>query len=470
MWRMTKRHIFRLASRIGLATLLVVIGAGTASAVGPAPGPVQAAALGARAFIYGNPLLELLRVRDTATSVPCPDDRGLAPVNAISSRPAFIAPDEKLVVAPNVDTLYSMAHLDLSDGPVVLSHPDMGDRYFNFQLMDSYTNVVGYVGSRTSGSDAGKFAITWSGAPGPEVPGVTTITVSDSRIWLLGRTLAGDEADRADAFALMSQYTVTPPAGPQTFTDCAPFVPVEPPKPEGTALLDAISAAMEQNPPPIRDAAELAELARIGVGPGLRVADAGLSPVAFRALDQAVRAAESSLPAVVSGSQYAGALRSQGWSSPPDTIGDYGTDYVTRAGVAEIGLGANTPQEAAYVTALLDRNGLPLNGANSYRLHFPPGGQPLDDAFFSITVYDGDGFLPSVPGNRHSISDSRPGLVYQPDGSLDMVFSREDPGVPGANWLPLPDGSFRVYLRMYVPGSAVLDGSWSPPGIERWNR
>ncbi|MGB3770605.1 MAG: DUF1254 domain-containing protein [Rhodococcus sp. (in: high G+C Gram-positive bacteria)] len=464
---MTKIGLVTSCSAVLCAIVLAIAAGGVAHATGP--GPVHAAALGARAFAFGNPLMEFLRVREVATSVPCPDDRGLAPINMISSRDGFIAPGENLVVAPNVDTLYSMSHLDLADGPVVLTHPDMGDRYFNFQLMDPYTNVVGYIGSRTTGSSAGSFAITWSGATSPEIPGTTTVTVPYRNIWLLGRTLAGNEADRARAFALMSQYELTPPSGPSAPADCTPSAPVEPPELQGIALLNAMNDAMAQNPPPARDEAELADLARIGVGPGLRVADAGLGPVALDALDRSVRASAAALPSVVSGAQYASAIRHDGWASPPSTIGNYGTDYVTRAAVAEIGLGANTPEEAAYSTAFLDRRGRPLDGSRNYRLHFEPGLEPPTDAFFSITVYDGNGLLPTVPGGRHSVSDSRPDLVYRPDGSIDVLFAREDPRDAGANWLPVPDGPFRVYLRMYVPQSTALDGSWSPPGIELLN-
>ena len=133
--------------------------------------PRAAASLGQQAYLYGFPLLEFLRVARTETSVRCPDRAGDAPVNTFSNAAHFARPQDRTVVAPNVDTLYSIAHLDLGRGPVVLSHPAMGRRYFVFELLDPYTNVIGYVGSRTTGAAAGRFAVTWSGHRGRACPG-----------------------------------------------------------------------------------------------------------------------------------------------------------------------------------------------------------------------------------------------------------------------------------------------------------
>ena len=121
-----------------------------------------------------------------------------------------------------------------------------------------------------------------------------------------------------------------------------------------------------------------------------------------------------------------------------------------------------------YSSALLDSHLLPLNGCNTYDLHFAPGQAPPTDAFWSVTVYDSNGNLVQNAENRYSVSSSRPDqLVTRPDGSIDIIFSRTDPGDPTANWLPIPNGSFGVYLRNYVPQQAALDGSWTPPGITR---
>ena len=426
--------------------------------IAPPPRPLEAALLAAQAYLYGYPLLETERLQAEAPGT-----------NTLIALTSYVDPDQHLVVAPNVDTLYTLAYLDLSEGPVVLSHPDMGDRYFGFQLMDPYTNVVGYIGSRTTGSEAASYAIVWEDGPQGEIPpDAEVIVVPYADIWLLGRTAAGDEADQQEAVALMRQYTITAPGEPPTYPIEDFDTTTSAPLPTGIDALDAISAAMVASPPPTDDADKLAELARVGVGPGLEVSDADLSPASQWAAQAAVRTISALLGPLVSVAQYAMAARNDGWASPDPAIGDYGTDYLLRAGVAKIGLGANTPEEAYYATAFLDENLRRLNGRHSYQLHFEPGQEPPADAFWSITVYDSDGFLVPNEQEIYAVSSTGSGdLVYQEDGSIDIVFSQEDPQDPTVNWIPVPDGAFRVYLRVYVPQDAVLEGDWVVPGIER---
>ena len=423
------------------------------------PGPIQSAILAAQAYIYGYPLMEYQRVRQTVGTV-----------NTLYSLTSFANPDVDPIwraigggKRPNVDTFYSLAELDLSNGPVVLSIPDMGDRYFSFQLTDPYTNVSGYIGSRTTGSGPGTYAITWSGGPAVDIPGAQTVVVPYSSMLALGRTLAGDEADQETARELMRQYTLSPTGG-----TVSPVIPIPNP---GIGYLDSISAAMELNPPPLIDAPILEAMARIGVGPGLRVADANLGLLSTIAADLAVRATAALLPLLTTVNQYVTAFGSRGWATPPPQIGDYGTDYLLRAGVAEVGLVANTPEEAVYSAGLLGANRFPLAGfgTGSYILHFAPGEAPPVGAFWSVTVYGSDGKLVPSPQDRYAVSSSRPEeLVTRPDGSIDIIFAPRDPGDPGANWLKVPaGGGFEAYLRMYVPDQSILDGTWVAPAIER---
>ena len=426
-----------------------------AAAAAKAPGPIKAAIAAAQAYIYGYPLMEYQRVRQTVGTV-----------NTLYSLTSFANPDVDPIwnaigggKRPNTDTFYSLAELDLSNGPVVLSVPDMGSRYFSFQLTDPYTNVSGYIGSRTTGFGPGKYAITWSGGPQVDVPGAQTVLVPYSSMLALGRTLAGDEADQQSAIALMKQYSLTPSGGP-----VSPVIPI--PKP-GLSYLDAISAAMELSPPPAVDAPILAKMAQIGVGPGLRVADANLSFFSRAAADIAVKATAALLPLLATVNQYVAAFQNRGWATPSANIGNYGTDYLLRAGVAEVGLVANTPEEAVYSAGLLSGNLLPLKGwGTPYVLHFAPGQEPPVGAFWSVTAYDSAGRLVPNADLRYSVSSSRPDeLVRRPDGSIDIVFSPCDPGDPGANWLKVPLGGFSAYLRMYVPDPSVLDGTWKAPAI-----
>ncbi len=422
-------------------------------------GPLRAAILATQAFIYGYPLLEFERARAE-----------VAELNTIYSLTSFANPDVEPVwqaigggKRPNTDTFYSLAYLDLSNGPVVLSVPDMGDRYFSFQLTEPYISVAGYVGSRTTGPGPGTYAITWTGAPG-EVEGATPIEVPYASMMMLGRTLAGDVEDQAIAIELMKQYTLTPTGQPN---DPPFFVPASR---NGVDILNTISNAMVANPAPAIDGPKLAQLAKIGVGPGLQIADANLGFFSTIAVDLAVRATSAVLPLLANLIQFTSAVQNGGWAIPNPSIGDYGTDYLFRAGVAEVGWVANTPEEATYYPGLLGRYLLPLFGFPSRVLHFEKGETPPvnADGFWSVTVYDGNGDLYKNSENRYSVSSSRPEeLVYQSDGSLTIVFSHKDPGDPNVNWLPVPLGFFEAYLRMYVPNEEILDGTWKAPGI-RW--
>jgi len=430
-----------------------------AAAVAADPGPIQSAVLAAQAYIYGYPLMEYQRVRQTVGTL-----------NTLYSLTSFANPDvDPIWLAigggkrPNVDTFYTLAELDLSDGPVVLSIPDMGDRYFSFQLTDPYTNVSGYIGSRTTGSGPGTYAITWDGGPQVDIPGAETVVVPYSSMLALGRTLAGDEADQEVARELIKQYALSPTGG-----TVSPVIPIPNP---GIGYLDAISAAMALNPPPAIDAPTLAAIAQIGVGPGMTVADANLGFLSTVAADLAVRVTAALLPLVTTITQYVSAFTNGGWATPPAAIGDYGTDYLLRAGVAEVGLVANTPEEAVYSAGLLGANRLPLAGfgTGSYILSFAPGEAPPVGAFWSVTAYGSDGRLVPNAQKQYAVSNSRPDeLITRPDGSIDIIFAPRNPGDPGANWLKVPaGGGFEAYLRMYVPDESLLDGTWVAPPIER---
>jgi hypothetical protein len=152
---------------------------------------------------------------------------------------------------------------------------------------------------------------------------------------------------------------------------------------------------------------------------------------------------------------------------PNPIIGDYGTDYTFRAGVAAIGLGANTPIESVYPTGFGDADGRPFDGASRYRLTFARDDLPPARGFWSLTMYDEDGYLVANPQRRHAVGDSHPPLRRKPDGSIVIVLQRTAPAERDVNWLPTPAGSFRINLRLYLPERRVLDGTWRPPPVRR---
>jgi hypothetical protein len=428
----------------------------------------QAFQLGREAYRYGLPLMEFLRVRRENTSVRAPDGKGNAPLNRFSNARRFAGPEQRTVVAPNVDTLYSIAQLDLGKEPIVLSHPNMGKRYFVFQLLDPYTNTIGYIGQRTTGSKAGKFAITWDRKPGKRVRGVKVVRSKYRRLWVIGRTLAEDRADQARAYRLMRRFSLTPLSrldNPPRYRRVPPGKPVEATTPQGLAFLDALGPAMESNPPPARDKPLLDRLKRVGIGPGLKPSNAGLAPDVLAALDAGARAEETRLRTETRTELLRQAQSSGGWYVPPRNIGNYGTDYELRAKIAIAGLGANTPEEAIYPTALSDSEGRLFDGSKRYEIRFAPGQAPPNKAFWSLTMYDISGYLVANPANRYAVGDSHPPLVKRRDGSIVIAIQHDRPSDPTVNWLPAPSGPFRMSLRIYWPERSVLTGAWKPPPV-----
>jgi hypothetical protein len=445
----------RLAAAV-TAGLALLAGAAPTSAGTPAITPAEAGLLGQQAYLYGFPLLEFMRVRATATSVRCPDAKGNAPVNSLSNARRFATPASRTVVAPNVDTLYTISHLDLGRGPVVLSHPDMGKRYFSFQFLDPYTNTIGYVGTRTTGSKAGRFAITWSGHRGPKVPGARVVRSKHRRLWMIGRTLAEGPADRRKAARLMSRYSLSPPGGPRRFRKgCRPGRPEQAVTPTGAAFLTALARELRRNPPPARDRAAVKDIA------SARALTGDLRDAMLGSLTSIGRL----LPTIAKTTIQNQAAANGGWAIPQKNIGSYGTDYTFRAGVASLGLGANTRVEAIYPTAYFDSAGAQLSGDHSYRIVFAK--DPPNRAFWSLTLYDADGYLVANPQRRYAIGDSHPPLHRKADGSVVVVLGRTKPSEPDVNWLPTPAGEFRLNLRIYRPKAGVLSGAWQPPPVDR---
>ena len=459
------------AALLALALVLLLSGGAGASSAGAqvSTSVEQARDLGKQAYDYGFPLLDMLRIRHEMTSVPCPDGRGNAPLNTLANASKFATPNDRTVVAPNTDTLYSLSQLDLRKGPVILRHPDMGDRFFDFELVDPYTNVIGYVGTRTTGSDHGRFAIVWNGAKKKVKPGIEVIKSKYRRVWLIGRTLAGDASDQAKAYDLMKRYKLTRRNGEKFRLpgDCyrGKGEPQKYPLPTtGPEFIEALNKALNKNPPPRRDDPFLAELAPYGIGPG-PLPEIGLPPDVQAALYEGIEQEAATLPITARLDFLRQSIEAKGWIFAKPNIGAFGTDYLTRARIAVVGIGANTPEEAVYPATLTDSDGILLDGANDYRMVIGTGKQPPARYFWSLTMYDRDGFLVANSANRYSLGPSHPPLVERPDGSIVVAISHNPPTEADVNWLPAPTGGFRLNLRLYGPHKSVLNGNWQPPPV-----
>jgi hypothetical protein len=284
------------------------------------------------------------------------------------------------------------------------------------------------------------------------------------RVWVIGRTLATDTpSDLRRARAKMTRYRLS--SEPRRHAR-RPGRPKKAPLPkDGLTWLRKLDRAMAQNPPPARDKPLLARLRAIGVGAGLNPLKAGLSDEALRALKSAVEDEAATLPTQSRVQLAQEAIANGGWLVLDPALGDYKTDYDLRALIAIVGLGANTPDESIYPTALADSSGALLDGANRYRLVFDK--RPPARAFWSLTMYDADGFLVPNPADRYALGETHPPLRRRGDGTIVVLIQHDRPSERGVNWLPAPEGNFRLSMRLYWPRKSALDGTWRPPRVER---
>ena len=434
----------------------------------------EAHAIGVNAYLYFYPIISMDVTRKVGTNVEAGKIPGFGPANMFHSFTAYPTADFKAVVRPNFDTLYSIAFLDLTTEPAIVSAPDTNGRYYLLPMLDMWTDVFASPGWRTTGTQAGNFVITPPGWSGTVPSGMTRISAPTPYVWIIGRTKTDGPQDYDAVHKIQAGYKITPlsdwgkPAKPVE-AKIDPTVDMKtPPKAQvDTMPADKFFAyaaeLLKVNPPHITDQPIIAELKKIGIEPG-KSFDMGK-------VDQAIRSALANVPEdaqkLMAWKMPTMARVVNGWSMNTDTMGVYGNYYLKRALVAQFGLGANVPEDAIYPVNLADESGKPLDGSSKYVLHFEKGDMPPANAFWSITLYDNDGFQVANPLNRFAVSSWMP-FKYSADGSLDLYFQNESPGKEReANWLPAPKGAFNLTMRLYAPRSEALTGKWNPPPITR---
>jgi hypothetical protein len=433
----------------------------------------EALKIGTDAYIYGYPLVTMEFTRRVMTNVAEPKDSH-APMGQFFLSRTYPDASFKDVTAPNADTLYSTAWLDLSKEPYVLSLPDQGDRYFLMPMLSGWTDVFQVPGKRTTGDRAQTYAITGPNWRGTLPAGVKQLGSPTNMVWILGRTYCtGTPEDYKAVHALQDQYKLvplsaygkpyTPPAGkvdPSIDTKTAVREQVN--RLDAAAYFKLMASLMKDNPPSRADGLMVAKMARIGIVPGQDFDMSKLDPAVAKALERAPKAGVEKITAHF---KDAGRLVN-GWMFSLKT-GVYGADYTQRAFVTAIGLGANRPQDAIYPSSETDGSDRPYNGANKYVMHFPPGQTPPVNAFWSVTMYNAEYFFVANPLNKYTVSP-RNALKYNSDGSLDIYIQNESPGTDKeANWLPAPKGEFKLMMRTYWPKEPLLNGRWNPPPVQR---
>jgi hypothetical protein len=420
------------------------------------------------AALYFYPLVTMDITRLQAINAPAGTKPGFGPPNEFHHFRAFPTADFRNVVRPNFDTLYSSAFLDLTAGPVILHAPDTDDRYYMLPLIDMWTDVFANPGKRTTGTDAKDFVVTGPGYTGELPDGLPVIAAPTPYVWIIGRTQTNGPADYDAVHKVQDGYSITPVGGaPDHIVDPEYDTTTEPLK-----LVNNMSAAdfftyaadlLAVNPPHPTDFSQLARIANLGIVAGEPFDASRFSAEELAEIDTGRAAALQDMLAALNtlGTNI------DGWTTFTETMGVYGNYYFKRAVVTLVGLGANPAEDAVYPLLTADADGNPVAGENDYVIHFDADKLPPAYAFWSVTMYDAEGFQVANELDRFAIGDRDP-LTYNADGSLDLYLQHTNPGpVRESNWLPAPLGPLGITMRLYAPKREVLDGRWHPPAVHK---
>lgn len=426
----------------------------------------SAKAIAKEAWIYGFPLAMNYRSMSLyALDSSYPDYAG--GFNKFKHYAKSFTPKDTAVITPNNDTPYSWAILNLADEPIVLEVPDVSDRYYSFQLIDLYTFNFAYVGSRATGTKAGKYLIAGPDWKGEKPSGIDKVIQSETDlVTLLGRTeLKMDPSDIENVKKLQSQYKLIPlheftkQAGPAHKEYLMPYQKFKQADLDSAAFIGLLSNLLQYTSVNPKEKELRAKFAKIGIVPANTFDPKAYTPEVLKAINEGVKEAEKELK--------------EGTDKLENATDLFGTremlngDYLKRALGAAAGLFGNTKEEAIYIGTRSDKANNFLSGKNNYIIRFPKGQTPPDKYFWSITIYElPSRYLVSNPINRYSIGDRTTGLQYEPNGDLIIYMQHNAPKGKESNWLPTPADAFYYLIRIYGPDESILNGTWKAPQPE----
>jgi hypothetical protein len=446
------------------------------------PDLAETQAIAEEGFIYGLPI-----VMNYAVMYEYAVDKGgsqyKAPFNHIKNLPRVFTYKDTAIISPNSDTPYSFAWLDLRSEPVVISVPAVPkDRYYVVQLVDSHTYNYGYIGSRATGNEPGKYMVVGPDWKGEKPAGIDKVFQSLTPFSLAGfRTQLFNAEDMPNVIKVQDGYQVETLSAylKQPAPTAAPKIDFLPATTSGIKdnFWNYLDAALELIPQTDEDKDTRAKLASIGIGPGKTFNFKDLSSEHKAALIEGTKGGG----AQVSKFLAEGTKQVNNWNLGA-FWGDqkfYSGDWLKRAAGAKAGIYANDAIEATYPYTRVDGKGETLDcSKNNYTITFPAGQYPPVNAFWSITMYDGKSqLLIKNPINRYLInSPMLPEIKKNADGSLTIYIQKDSPGKDKeANWLPAPNDTVYLAMRLYWPRTEnpsvlpVGNGTWAPPGIVKAN-
>jgi hypothetical protein len=472
----------------GGAALLMLAGRAQAQQVpipttaAEVPGPVPGTGMtedyvrmvGRAAYYWGYPLVATSNRRLAFAKAPERILLGgavpMAPVGYNTMLTGYIKPDEDFIVCPNQDVVYGAGFTALDKEPTVIQVPDFGERFWVYPLYDTRTDEIARIGKQY-GSKPGFYMIVgrnWKG----EVPAgiVAVVRSSTDLVFAIPRIQMDDTAEDSKAIqAPLSQVVMYPLSqfdGKMKSVDWSkiPSLPVPAGPPNKWAnpetYIDDLTAVMKEVPPLPGEEALYGQIAAV-------FGAAATDPATKTALVDSFVAADKELIKPLLQWRYNGIPAGNGWTTLTNGA-EWGTDYVNRTAVAVSNIYVNVPPEAKYFYNDNDSAGAQLDGHNQYSVTFAKGQVPPVNGFWSLTLYNDRHLFNANPLKRYSLGTKNKTLQYNADGSLTLYAGATSPGKEKeSNWLPAPEGTFSLYIRAYWGEKAILDGTWTPPNVEK---
>ncbi|MFF0946562.1 DUF1254 domain-containing protein [Rhizobium leguminosarum] len=477
---LTKRDLLRSAAMAALVVATAKSTSALAQNKAEWPSLLEAKDIAEEGFVYGLPLVMNYAVMNEF-AVDRNSGQFKAPFNEINNMHQVASPADTAIITPNSDTPYSILWLDLRAEPMVISVPTVEkDRYYSVQLIDGNTYNFGYIGSRATGNEPGSYLVVGPDWKGEKPDGIKQVfTSSTPFVFANFRTQLINAEDMANVEKVQAGYKAQPLSAflKQPAPPAAPTIEFLPATTAGIKknFFEYLDAALQFVPETSRDKDIRAKLARIGIGPGKTLEFKDL-PLEHKAeLLVGMKQGDDKIDKWLA----SGNKPINGWNVS-SLLGDeafYNGDWLLRAGAAKAGLYGNDAAEAMYPFTRTDASGKPLDGSrHKYTITFPPGQLPPVHSFWSVTMYDGKSqLLVKNPINRYLVnSPMLPGMKKDADGSLTLYIQKDSPGADKeANWLPAPDGTIYLVMRLYWPKTeapSILPagkGTWQPPGVKR---
>lgn len=421
-------------------------------------------------YEYAYPLVMMKISQDAMLTSPLrKNDR----LNKFIMFSKLAQPENTAVVLGNRNTLYCVGWIDLSEGPVLFEIPDMGNRYFVMPLIDAWTNTFESFGSRTTGQLAQKYFLTLATYSGETPEGYKRVNCPTSMVWITGRIQSDNDKDALVANQLQSQYVLQSyrsylgEEDPlDNYSPDIKAIEVKKPVPYSLSMdaekfYNTFFEMIVNNPAAKADSEFLSKYGFMDTEEKLLFEN--LDANTQEILKKGISVQQKKYSEIF----YAGNEQKSAWDFKIEDMGSWGSNYARRAYYAVWGIGANIPKDAVYGVSQLDGTLKQLEGTNTYKISFAPGDTPDVGGFWSITAYNNEGYLEANAQNRYSSGSNMP-LKFNEDGSLDLYLTAAKPNdVDEYNWIPTPEGTFKILFRMYWPKESILNGSYKLPNIEK---